>query len=882
MLQPQYVLKITPPRLPRVAVLRPALEAVWSDAQDRAAVLVSAPRGFGKTTLLAQWRRAWLERGAFVAWVTLDALDAPARFAEVVLASLRAASGRSSLNALEAEVGSIQPGHEAEALTSLLAEIANFATLTVIVLDDAERLPAATLDEAVSYLLYNAPPNLRLVIGSRGALPLSVTDLQASGALTVVGVDDLRLRLDDSVEILNRRFGDRITLDDCVHLHELTEGWPIGLQMAASTIERAPQLGAAIADLSARRGDLERFFLESLLSQLPSELGDFLIRCSMLESMSPELCAAVAETTAASAHLERLMRETPIVAVGEGQGWIRLHTLARDFLLGQFGKLPAEERRALHRRAAAWYSDRKMLREAARHALEGGDEAQAIRHAAESLRTIAREGRLAEAREWMGRLPHDVIERDVPLRLTVAWIKALGEAPADAFAMVDPIAADAAADPHSRLEADLIGACAATFGDQPGVVVDRLARWRQLPPTAMPLHELSYVNPSALTDLYRGATHQARSRIDAAIRTAPRDPSMNLPRAFADVISGLTHLWEGRPIRADAVLEPALEAAERDAGRRSPIAVMIAGALAAAAFERDQLARARALLANRLDVIDRVGLPDTVLLAYRTLGDLAHAEGDERRALDVFDGLRVLGEARHMPRLVLLGLAEQARIHATRSRPETAAAMIAQIEALAPEFERHAFRTFQPYYLMKTALARTYVALATHDEARAERALREAEPHALALNRGRDAIMIKALQAVVMHRSRMSEARVKLREARDLASINGLERLITDLHPLIDEILGESAARPSAAAKVPASSAASPKQATAISGGLLTAKETEILQRLGNALSNKLIARSMDISEETVKWHVKNLFAKLNAGTRKHTVDRARLLGLLS
>ncbi len=137
------------------------------------------------------------------------------------------------------------------------------------------------------------------------------------------------------------------------------------------------------------------------------------------------------------------MRETPIVTVGEGQGWIRLHTLARDFLLGQFGKLPLAEQRALHRRAAAWYADRKMLREAARHALEGGDEAQAIRYAAESLRTIARRRSTGGSTEWMGRLPHEVIERDVPLRLTVAWVKALGEAPADAFAMVDPIAADA-------------------------------------------------------------------------------------------------------------------------------------------------------------------------------------------------------------------------------------------------------------------------------------------------------------------------------------------------------------------------------------------------------------------------------------------------------
>jgi len=881
MLQPQYVLKITPPRLPRTAVLRRALGTLWDDAQDRTAILVNAPRGFGKTTLLAQWRRAWLERGAFVAWVTLDPQDTPARFAEVVLASLRSASGRGSLSVLEAELGSIQPGREAEALTSLLAEIANFATLTVIILDDADRLPTATLDEAVSYLLYNAPPNLRLAIGSRGALPLPVTDLQATGALATIGVDDLRLSLDDAVETLQRKFGDRITLDDCVRLHELTEGWPIGLQMAASTIERAPKLSAAIAELSGQRGDLERFFLETMLSRLPSELADFLVRCSMLESMTPDLCAAVTESAAASVYLEQLMRDTPIVTVGEGQGWIRLHTLARDFLLGQFASLPIAEQRTLHTRAASWFAEHQMLREAARHALEGGDEVQAIRYAAESLRMIASEGRLVEAREWIRRLPPEAIEQDVTLRLTVAWVKAMGEAPADAFAVVNPIATATSADPHARFEAGLIGACAAIFCDQPGVIADSLERWHQLPPSAMPLHQLAYANPNALLDLYRGATQQLRDRIEAVTQRTSRAPSIRLPRAFSSVIAGISYIWEGRPIKADAVLQPALEAAERDSGRRSTISAMLAGALAAVAFERDQLARARALLANRLDVIDRVGLPDAVLLAYRTLGALALAEGDERRALDVFDGLRVLGETRRMPRLVLLSLAEQARIHATRSRPETAAAKIAQLEALAPEFERHEFRPFEPYYRMKVALARTYVALATHDVALAERALREAESLALALNRGRDAIMVKALQAVVMHRNRMREARAKLIEARDLASINGLERLVTDLHPLIDEILGESRARAAASPSVPGP-ANTAQRSTAISGGLLTDKETEALQLIGNGLSNKLIARSMDISEETVKWHLKNLFAKLNAGSRKHAADRARLLGLLN
>ena len=181
------------------------------------------------------------------------------------------------------------------------------------------------MNDAVSYLMFNAPPNLRMIIGARGQLSLDAAELVARGEFAQVGVDELRLALDDTVEILQRKFSDRISLDDCVRLHEITEGWPIGLQMAASTIERAPQLKRAIAELSARRGDIERYFLESMLSQQPRELADFLVCCSILESMTPDLCAALTGDAGASLKLEQVMRDTPVVIVGEGQGWMRLH-----------------------------------------------------------------------------------------------------------------------------------------------------------------------------------------------------------------------------------------------------------------------------------------------------------------------------------------------------------------------------------------------------------------------------------------------------------------------------------------------------------------------------------------------------------------------------
>ena len=876
--QPQFVLKTTPPRLPRTAVLQRALVRRWDDLHERTAILVEAPRGFGKTTLLSQWRRAWLERGAFVAWLTLDARDTPGRFAEALLASLHVATGRASLVSVAESTG--ESGREQELLTALLAEVAGLATPTVLVLDDAERLPAETLNDSVCYLMFNAPPNLRMIIGARGQLALDAAELVAKGEVAQVGVDELRLALDDTLEILQRKFGDRITLDDCARLHEITEGWPIGLQMAASTIERAPQLAAAIAELSARRGDIERYFLESMLSQLPRELAEFLVFCSILESMTPELCAALTGDAGASLKLEQLMRDTPIVIVGEGQGWMRLHMLARDFLLGRFERLPAARQRELHARAADWYADRGLLREAAHHALDSGDAATAYRYASTSLREMGRQGRLREAREWIRRLPPSAFEQDVTLRLTAAWIYALGDRAGEVFARVDPIAGNQSIDPHLRFEAALIGAAAAVFCDQPGLVIRYLEPWAVLPASAESLHIVAYANSIAIVDLLQGATQQLRTRFGNVPRDDNRDGSMKMAAAYSDVFIGLSYLWEGRPARAEELLQLAVEQAERDAGRRSVIAAMLAAVLSGAVLERNQPARARALLANRLDVIDRIGTPDAILVAYQTLSDLALDEGDERQALDALGSLRELGERRRIPRMAVISLGEQIRIHAIGSRPETALALLGQLESIVEQFERPELQPLQPYCRMKEAIARAYAAMAAYDEAKAEVALQTAAGLAESIRCGRETIIVKGLQAVLMHRRRPSEARAKLEEARDLASINGLERLIRELHPLTAEILGE--VKPTEKAARPIRPAAGERSAVAVSGGLLTTKETEVLRLLSNGLSNKLIARSMDIGEETVKWHLKNLFFKLDAGTRRHAVDRARLLGLLA
>ena len=153
-------------------------------------------------------------------------------------------------------------------------------------------------------------------------------------------MQDLRFELDESIAVLDKRFGGRLSLDDCVRLHEATEGWPIGLQLAAASIEREPDLHAAVASLSARHGDIERYFIESLYPRLAAPVADFLTRIAILDQIEPELCEAVTRCPSAAAYIDQLLSDTPILIVAEMRDWIRLHPLARDFLLGQFEQLP--------------------------------------------------------------------------------------------------------------------------------------------------------------------------------------------------------------------------------------------------------------------------------------------------------------------------------------------------------------------------------------------------------------------------------------------------------------------------------------------------------------------------------------------------------------
>ncbi len=873
MSESEFALKATPPRMPRAALERARLQRFWDDVHDRTAITVIAPAGFGKTTLVLQWRRRWLERGACVAWMTADAHDDPARFAEGLLQATREASGRPPAGTTNRDAKS-----GLEALTVLLSEVAQQGVETVLIVDDAERLPSPTLRGAAQYLLLNAPANLQVVFGSRVALPLQVAELSAKGNYATLAADALRLRMEESIELLAKRLP-QLSVDARAHLHETTEGWPLGLQLAIAAIEHAPDPAIALQSLSARHGTIQDYFVESLLAQLSPELAAFLTRIAILDPMTAELCAAVTGASNATALVAQLGAETPIMIFGERTDWVRLHPLARDFLLARFECLPAVEQVALHSRAAAWYAANERFHEAAGHALAAGDRALAQSHAARSLWSLGTSGKYAEAREWLDQIPPERLAADRNLRLAAASILALGDRNAAALEIAREVIDDPAAPPETLALALRVASGAAAYADCLGLMPDFVARWPDLHESGgEPLLAASQLNFRALVALHEGATGDARQLVARAVRFGNRG-SLRLSADVGHMLTGMSYLWEGDASQAEAVLGPALAHAERDGQRRGLAASLLASVLGAALFGRDQPAAAQAVLANRLDVIERSGFPDNVLLAYRTLANVALSQQDERHALNVLGNLEAVGERRQLPRLRAYALADKVRIHALRSRNETVVPLLAALDRLQDVFEHGHMQPLLPEYRLVAAIARAYAALAKHELDEAEAQVAVAAALAGQLQRGRDALTLKVLRSVIARQRGSADALPLLQETIGLAMISGYSRLLGDTHPLAVEMAKELQATDHRAGSEPAAAATSLRMPPRL--GLLTAKEAEILALIEKGMPNKQIARTLDISSETVKWHLKNLYMKLSAGTRRHAVERARLLGLL-
>ncbi|MBS0213246.1 MAG: AAA family ATPase [Proteobacteria bacterium] len=882
--EPEFTLKATPPRLPRMVVRRERLIRRWETIRGERLIVVTAPDGYGKTTLLLQWRRTWLEHGALVAWITADCRDRPVRFAAALAHALRQASGRSRADA-QASRHAHKADAQTEGLTGLLAGIARERGEVVLMIDAAERLPEASVRQALAYLVHNAPSNLRVVLATTA--PLAWPEQAGiDDAAACFGIDDLRLSPEEAADMLMRRARDRIDPGDGQRLHRATEGWPLGLQLAASAIEQATPSPRLVESVVWLRGPAERRYFDVLLAQLPADLLGFLSRIAILDHLHSDLCAAVTDDPAATAHLARALLDTPLWMVGQTKQWSCLHPLARKVLLDRFARLPVRECQQLHRRASAWYARQERYLDAARHADDAGDARQARSLRAHMLWQMCAAGRLAEAREALADMPDGDTARDPDLRLVASWICACSERHAQALIDARALLADPELDERGSYAASLVAAAAAGYADRPGLIPRLLARW----PEGSPMvegsgHAATHANCLAMHALHAGRTAYVRE-IEPRFSTSNYRYSPTLGRAFGRTMVALSHLWEGYPDRAEAVVRPALLQAEQGEGRRSPIAGMLAAVTAAATLERNQPDAALSLLAGRMDVMMATAIPDVILCARRTLARLAVLRHDEAQALLILDELRGVAREHDWPRLVLHALAEQIRIHALAGRVSALVPLEDELDALAPAFVGPDRDPFLPLYNLTTAIAKAQAAFARADIGMAERHLLTADALAVAMGRGCDLLVVRVLRALVAHQRGAPLALRLLGEALSLGKLGGNRRLLLDSYPqavqMAAQLRSTTMTGNRALPRVVAMGGhVEPVPTLASTEGFLTSAEAGILAALDREASIEGVATALHQEPGLVQWHVGHLCAKLAVATPAALVPRARLFGLL-
>jgi LuxR family maltose regulon positive regulatory protein len=405
-------LYIPPPRpdlVPRPRLIERLSESLQpNQGSGRKLILISAPAGFGKTTLVSEWVAGCKQP---VAWLSLDEGDDDlTRFLAYFVAALQTIEpniGAGILGALEnAQLPSIEL-----LLTTLLNEIAVTPDNFIFVLDDYHAIDSQPVDNALTFLLEHLPPKMHLVIASREDPHLPLARLRARGQLTELRAADLRFTPAEAAEFLNRMMGLSLSAEDIAALETRTEGWIAGLQLAAISMQGHQDAASFIQSFTGSHHFVLDYLLEEVLQQQSESVQAFLLRTSILNRLCGPLCDAVLHDTAGSGQetLEYLERANLfIVPLDNERRWYRYHHLFRDLLRQRLGQsLTPGEMQEYHLRASQWYEKDGDEAEAFQHAFAAGDYGRAAGLAELSWQGMNGTFQSAAWLGWVKKLPED-------------------------------------------------------------------------------------------------------------------------------------------------------------------------------------------------------------------------------------------------------------------------------------------------------------------------------------------------------------------------------------------------------------------------------------------------------------------------------------------
>lgn len=874
--------KLYVPPVSTSVVARPRLFELLDEGLLQKLTVLSAPAGFGKTTLLSDWIRA---RKLPVAWISLDAGDNdPMRFLSYLIAALQKAH-RDTGQIAQALLQSHPAPPIESALTTLINEIAEIPNDLILALDDYHIIEAQTIHRAMTFFLDYLPPPIHVFICTRADPPLPLARLRARGQMTEIRALELRFGLEEVDAYLNHVMSLNLPPEDVAALDTRTEGWIAGLQMAAVSMRGKQDRTSFIREFTGSHRFILDYLAEEVLQQRSEQIRTFLLQTSILERLTAPLCDAVTQEQGVEQTLEELERANLfVVPLDDQRRWYRYHRLFSDILRHQLQRIYPDLVSELHCRAARWFEQDGDVSEAIKHfsTAKAYDDATRLIEA-NGMATLNR-GQMVDVLGWMELIPEPYFRKRPWLSIYHAWVLLLTGQVKDMEPRV--VAAEQALSTISFTDAEARGvlghiaairAYAAALRGDAGEAT-RLAEeaQRQLPEDA---HSVR----SVVAFTHAGASIMAEDLQAAEVafsRAARLSQEVGNIHVSVPALVSLANLRaiHGELHHAASIYREAIALAVHPNGQPLPIAAGAYAGLGNLLYEWNDLGAARGHVERGLDLARLWGNADSITAGHVALARLRQAQGERDAARGLLEETARVAQGTALTPLTVALLSAQ-RIRSLLVVGDVESAARASRERGLSVDEEIGFLRESEYI----AFARVLVAEGRRPDAL--KLLARLLISAAGAGRRSRVIELYVLQALALQaEGEFAMALASIGMALSIAEPEGYTRVFLDEGAPMVDLLRRAGSRGIVPKYVARLLSFETDVVSTTSQPLiepLSEREIEVLGLIASGLSNQDIAEKLVLSVGTVKAHTSSIYRKLDVASRTEAVARARDLKLI-
>lgn len=922
--------KISIPQLPPVFVQRSGLLKQITQGVRGPLTLLTAPAGFGKTNLLLEWAANTIrsQKAHSIAWLTLDGDDNDlSRFFRYLIGALQIIEPGLGEEALDFSQSSRGGGLEV-GLTLLINELSCLSKDLCLVLDDFQELENPQALQGVDFLLKYLPPNLHLVIASRSEPKLDLAFLRAKGRVVELGAVELRFTGDEMARYFQQTLGGQLPPETVQVLEEHTAGWIIALQLAAISLKNQADPATLLAHLQGKAHYLTGFLAKEVFDHQPEEMRQFLLRSSILETLSGPLCEAVVNPDAQPGYGAAMLRHLEhvqlfITALDEKHEWFRYHPLFADFLRQIEVELNPSEIPALHKQAAMWLEQNGYLDQAFRHALASQEMEWAAVMIERNVPAMLNRGEMSALAHWIGRLPDEITHNRPLLSMAYAWALIVANQHDlaqywldDVLLSVDRLEKQTRGTPTLEETRTIEGAGNVDLmGIRGGLAVCQsmmaMARGNLEQATEFSRQAAGYLSEEnvylrsfiALDESIASVlTGDIQKTIDSLRTTARIARQANNP--FVMIIAAsetaIMQMFLGQLSKAWETLQKAQYLAIGPEGKPHPLSGFIDIVLGEILFERDLLEEARDYLERGCKAIQSIWYLGS-LGGMTSLARLRQAMGDIPGAQAIVEEIARMAlrnDSGQWDDALAAGLA----IRLAVQRDDLATAEQWWHKGGFPDLDIPIALENYPYHIYEyLILAQIRFLLVKSQETGSAGGLQQAAdmlglllPQAERLQRVESQIQILILQAMAQSALEHEGAAKILLRALALGEPEGFRRFFLDEGWRLAELMRQCrSVQAESSSHLPSlgfiDSLLKDLQRTGptiakLEDGLpitLSSREMEVLTLIAEGKSNQEISAELYLALNTVKRHVYNIFAKLEVKKRTQAVSKARQLGLI-